>query len=81
MFITMAVRAWRRPAVSGPEGMIGIPGTIIDWNQGAGHVATHGEIWSAVSPEKLSKGTQVRVTARDGLVLEVAPDEGDKPDK
>ncbi|PCI34347.1 MAG: serine protease [Alphaproteobacteria bacterium] len=88
MFITMAVRAWRRPAVSGPEGMIGIPGTIIDWHQGTGHVATHGEVWSAVCPENLKedlkedlrKGVQVRVTARDGLVLEVTPDNDEKPD-
>lgn len=80
MFITMAVRAWRRPAVSGSEGMIGIPGTILDWHQGAGHVATHGEVWSAVSPDNLRKGAQVRVMARDGLVLEVEPDDGEKPD-
>lgn len=71
LFITMAVRAWRRPAISGAEGMIGIPGTIVDWKAGRGHVHTHGEVWSATSSEKLNKGTEVRVKARDGLILEV----------
>lgn len=81
LFITMAVRAWRRPAVSGPEGMIGIPGTIVDWHKGKGHVQTHGEVWAAVSREKLSKGTQVRVKARDGLTLEVEPQPDDGEEK
>lgn len=71
LFITMAVRAWRRPAVSGSEGMIGISGTVLDWQERAGHVQTHGEVWAATSAEPLKKGIEVRVTARNGLILEV----------
>ena len=71
LFITMAVRAWRRPAVSGSEGMIGISGTVLDWREHSGHVRTHGEVWAATSAEPLKKGIEVRVTARNGLILEV----------
>ncbi len=71
LFITMAVRAWRRPAVSGSEGMIGISGIVLDWQEGTGHVQTHGEVWAATSAEPLKKGIEVRVTARNGLILEV----------
>lgn len=71
LFITMAVRAWRRPAVSGSEGMIGAMGTVLDWHKGKGHIRTHSEVWTAIGTEKLNKGAQVWVKARNGLVLEV----------
>ena len=72
-FITFAVRAWRRPAISGGEGMIGAPGVVLDWRGSAGRIRTHGEVWTATSRGKLHKGAEVRVTARDGLTLEVEP--------
>jgi membrane-bound serine protease (ClpP class) len=80
LFVTMAVRAWRRPAVSGSEGMIGAMGTVLDWHKGKGHIRTHGEVWAAIGTEKLNKGTQVWVKARNGLVLEVdsRPPDGER---
>jgi len=77
VFITMAVRAWRRPAVSGAEGMIGSEGIILDWHQGKGHVRTHSEVWAATGDQALKKGAQVRVKDLHGLVLDVEPQKSD----
>ncbi len=80
LFITMAVRAWRRPAVSGAEGMIGAPGIVLDWHKGKGNIRTHSEVWAAIGAENLTKGTEVWVKDRDGLILEVEtePSDGEK---
>ena len=77
ILITMAVRAWRRPAISGPEGMIGSIGTVLDWDGGIGHIQTHGEVWAATSKESLAKGTKVQVMTRNGLILDVEPQTDD----
>lgn len=79
--ITLAVRAWRRPAISGSEGMIGSIGTVLDWNSGMGHIHTHGEAWAATSKEKLIKGAKVQVVTRSGLVLGVEPQTDDGEQK
>lgn len=71
LFMAMAVRAWRRPVVVGVGEMRGIAGTVLDWKGRQGHVQTHGEVWIAKSSLPLAKGEKVRVTGRDGLVLEV----------
>lgn len=71
LFVSFAVRAWRRPAVSGAEAMIGTAGEVIDWKDGRGRVQVHGEVWMATGEEKLSKGAKVCVTGRDGLILAV----------
>lgn len=80
ILITMAVRAWRRPAISGAEGMIGSVGTVLDWDSDTGHIHTHGEVWAATSKENLTKGEKVQVMTRNGLVLNVEPqiDEGEQ---
>lgn len=70
-FMTMAVRAWRRPVVSGAEGMLGTTGVVIDWSGTTGTVRTRGEIWAARSDTPVKKGNSVCVVGREGLVLEV----------
>jgi len=78
-FMTMAVRAWRRPVVSGAEGMLGRNGVVLDWKGNAGTIRTRGEIWAARSDKPLKKAKNVRVVSREGLVLvvEPAPEEGE----
>ncbi len=41
---------------------------------GAGQVATHGEIWNATAGEPIPKGARVRVTGVDRLTLVVRRD-------
>lgn len=78
-FILLAARlalgARRRKVVSGREEMIGSPGVVLDWNDGAGHVLAHGERWKAVSTAAVAPGDRVRALELQNLTLTVAPDE------
>jgi membrane-bound serine protease (ClpP class) len=69
---TFAVRARRRPVVSGREGLIGAQGvvTLVD-GQGA-WAQVQGASWQVRSREPLAAGTAVRVEKVDGLTLEVS---------
>lgn len=71
----LALSARRRTIVTGREQMIGSVATVVDWSGGKGHVLVHGERWKAISTGELSVGTKVGVTALNGLVLSVEPDE------
>jgi membrane-bound serine protease (ClpP class) len=63
-------RKERRP-LTGPEGMIGKSGRVLDWHEEEGKVAVQSEIWNAVSDVPLSPGDQVRVEKIAGLTLKV----------
>ena len=69
----LAVTSRRRAVVTGAEQMIGAMGKVDSWNDGGGYVLVHGELWRAVSAVPLATGTEIRVTGRDGLTLQVAP--------
>jgi membrane-bound serine protease (ClpP class) len=69
----LAVRARRRPVLTGAEEMIGTPGEVVQWDGGVGRVRVHGEIWAAESRALLAVGQKVRVVARTGLTLTVEP--------
>ncbi|WP_345891101.1 nodulation protein NfeD [Burkholderia sp. Ax-1719] len=80
----VALRARRRPVVTGAEAMVGSVGEIIDEGLQVEHSATNlaigwarvrGERWRVTCAVPLATGARVRVTARDGLVLTVAPQE------
>jgi len=73
LLVTFFMRIRRRPVVAGPEHMIGDSGKVIDWDGGAGHVRTQGEIWQARANAPLDAGQSVRVTALDGLKIIVEP--------
>jgi membrane-bound serine protease (ClpP class) len=69
----LVVRAQRRPAVTGQEGMIGLVATVrSDIQPGAeGKVFVHGEFWDAVAADPVATGERVRVLAVEGLTLRV----------
>ena len=69
----LAMRARRRPVVTGAEEMIGSLGEVVQWTGARGRVRVLGEIWSAESPLVLAEGQKVRVKGRTGLVLTVEP--------
>jgi membrane-bound serine protease (ClpP class) len=71
--VRLAVQAQRRPAVTGTAGMIGQPGRVLGAMApgSVGQVATRGEIWQAISPDRLETGDAVRVVDVDGLRLTV----------
>jgi membrane-bound serine protease (ClpP class) len=69
----LAMRARRRPVLTGAEEMIGSVGEVVQWAGAKGRVRVHGEIWSAESALILAEGQKVRVTGRTGLTLAVEP--------
>jgi len=72
--VTMALRARRQPLVSGREEMIGAQGVVLEDTQTEGRARVHGENWLIASRVPLTRGQRVRVTAMEGLTLQVEPD-------
>ncbi|MBA3504289.1 MAG: nodulation protein NfeD [Betaproteobacteria bacterium] len=68
-----ALKARRRPVVSGREQLIGSVGVMLDDSDTEGWARVHSEQWRVRSTEPVKQGTQVRVTGKDGLVLAVTP--------
>ncbi|MFC1747199.1 nodulation protein NfeD [Pseudomonadota bacterium] len=71
--IGMAIKARRRPVVSGVEELIGGVAQVMDDFDEKGRVNIHSESWNALCHTPLRKGQQVIVTGIDGLTLEVEP--------
>ena len=69
----VALKARRRPVVSGSEELIGSVGVVQDDIEREGWARIHSEQWRVVSAVPLKRGQTVRVVTRDGLVLTVAP--------
>jgi membrane-bound serine protease (ClpP class) len=76
---SMAVRARRRPKVTGGDTIIGMTGELLELDPtdprdpAAGWVQVHGERWRVHCDGPLARGDRVRVTARHGLTLNVVP--------
>jgi membrane-bound serine protease (ClpP class) len=66
-----ALKARRRPVVSGMEELLQASGEALEDFNGPGRIRVHGETWQARSTEPVTRGERVRVTAMDGLVLQV----------
>ncbi len=71
--VGMAMKARRRPVVSGMEELIGGEATVINDFDHNGSVIIHGENWLALSDACLHKGQKVKVTGIQGLTLKVEP--------
>lgn len=59
---------------SGPETIVGQTATVIDECAPEGRVRFQGEIWKARASDPVNEGDSVRITAVDGLTLEVERD-------
>jgi membrane-bound serine protease (ClpP class) len=71
--IGMAIKARRRPVVSGMEELLGGQAIVDNDFDHAGTVTIHSEHWSAVTEQPLYKGQTVKVTGIKGLILQVKP--------
>ncbi|TCP13101.1 membrane-bound serine protease (ClpP class) [Crenobacter luteus] len=73
----LALKARKRPVVSGAEGLAASTGVMLEAadgdEDGFGWASVQGERWRVRSERPLPPGTPVRVTGRDGLTLTVAP--------
>ena len=69
------IRFLRRYRVTtGVEGLLGERGEVVEALDPDGRVRVRGELWAARSSEPAIAGRRVRITAVDGLTLEVEPD-------
>lgn len=69
----LALRARRRPVLTGGEELPGMEGEVLEDIATEGWARVHGERWRVKSPVPLPRGARVRVVARHGLTLEVEP--------
>ena len=70
--IRLAVTAYKRKPVTGTEGLLGLEGIAnTDINKEGGMVLLHGEIWSALSDDLVTKGEKVIVESVSGLTVKV----------
>ncbi len=72
--VAFALRARKRPVVSGSEELIGSHGIALDDFEKEGWVRVSGERWHAVSMDPVRRGQSLRVKSRAGLTLVVEPD-------
>jgi membrane-bound serine protease (ClpP class) len=80
---SVALRARRRPVVTGAEAMVGSVGEVLDegllpgsdksGGESVGWARVHGERWRVSGNTPLAAGSRVRVTGRRGLMLIVVP--------
>jgi membrane-bound serine protease (ClpP class) len=71
--VGMAIKARRRPVVSGLEELVGGEATAVEDFDQEGRVAIHGETWRAYSDAPLQKNQPVEVVSVKGLILHVKP--------
>lgn len=71
--VRLALNTRRRPVAGGSGGVIGGTGQMLEAAPGGGWALIHGERWYVTSEAPLLPGQQVRVVAREGLVLRVVP--------
>ncbi len=71
--VSMVVRARANKVITGQSGMIDTIGIAQTPLTPQGKILIRGELWDAISPTAVDVGSQVRVTAVDGLLLHVEP--------
>ena len=69
----MAVRARRRPIVSGFASLVGADGEMLDDATDTGWASIRGETWQVKTAGRVARGEKVRVVAIDGTSPRVAP--------
>jgi membrane-bound serine protease (ClpP class) len=72
----MAVRARRRPVVSGVASLVGADGEMLDDATDTGWASIRGETWQVTTAAHVARGQKVRVVAVEGVSLRVAPRAG-----
>lgn len=72
--VWFALKARRRPVVSGSAEIIGASGAALSDFEREGWAQVRGETWRVVSSAPLAGGERLRVTGIEGLTLRVEPD-------
>jgi membrane-bound serine protease (ClpP class) len=69
--VTFALKARRRPVVSGAEELVGSEGEVVNCQNGECWARVHSELWKVQAAEPLKPGQSVRITGRKDLTLTV----------
>ena len=72
--VALLIKSRRRPVVSGREELIGASGEVIEAQGAEGLARVHSETWRVRASAPLAPGQRVRVTAMEGLLLDVVPE-------
>lgn len=67
--VSKIIKIRRKRSVMGE--VVGLKGEVIEFKDGKGFAKVRGEIWSIESEDQLTRGDEIVVLARDGLVLKV----------
>jgi len=67
----MAIKARKRPVITGAEELLHETGTALESFERSGHVQVHGETWQATTDQSVHQGDAIRVTGRNGLILNI----------
>ncbi len=78
--LAMAVKARKRPVVSGREELLGSYGRVIGWKGREGTIRVHGESWQASAAAVFEPGARVHIAGIEGLTLLVEPAEQERED-
>ncbi len=70
--VAFAIKARRRPVVSGEEELIGSQGEVVNCENGECWARVHSELWKVHAEEPLKPGQSVLVTGRKDLTLSVS---------
>jgi membrane-bound serine protease (ClpP class) len=73
--------ARRQPAFSGAESLVGAVGEAREPLAPEGLVFVAGALWKATAATPIPAGSSVRVIGRQGLQLQVAPENGQAKEK
>ncbi|MCH8196832.1 MAG: nodulation protein NfeD, partial [Proteobacteria bacterium] len=80
LVVAMALKARKRPVVSGREELLGSTGRVIDWTDREGTIRVHGEAWQACAAAGFEPGARVHIAGIEGLTLLVEPAEQERED-
>ncbi|MCC7328382.1 MAG: nodulation protein NfeD [Burkholderiales bacterium] len=71
--VGVALKARRRPVITGDDELIGHVGVVLEDAQSEGWIRVRSEQWRVRSPVPLKQGQSVRITGRSDLILSVQP--------
>jgi membrane-bound serine protease (ClpP class) len=76
LVVGVALKARKRPVVSGREELVGSVGEVLDDFESEGWARVHSETWRVRSTEPMRRGQHVKVVAMNGLMLDVVDAKG-----
>jgi membrane-bound serine protease (ClpP class) len=70
----LALKARRKPVVSGRDDLLGASGEVLEVSEGQAWAQVFGERWKIDSAQPLAPGQRIRVLGLRGLTLQVQAD-------